>query len=184
MVVAVVDGAILGRLSRATQEQWGFGLHDVWQGRFYTAITSTFFVRDLRMFVGILLLIGYSVGIYEWLAGTRRALLLYWVTNVGGFLLATLLVVGPLYWAGTIIGYELAFINEVGPSAGAFGCIGGWVNHLPARYRRWAFVGITVGLAGKLVLFPEPFADTVHLIAFSLGFTLDGRLWGNARHVV
>jgi len=36
-------------------------------------------------------------------------------------------------------------------------------------------------LIGKLVFFPELFADTAHVIAFPMGFALDRWLWGNRR---
>lgn len=176
--VAVAHGAVLGELSPAAKTRWGFGLHDLWEGRLYTTVTSTFFVRDLRMFLGILLLIGYSLGVYEWLAGTRRALFVYWSTNILATLLAAWLLVAPLYyWAGTPLGRELALMSDVGPSAGALGCIGGWVYRLPDRFRRRVFLGILVYLVGKLTLFREPFADATHLIAFPLGFVLDGWVW-------
>lgn len=68
----------------------------------------------------------YSIGVYEWLAGTRQALLLYWVTSVLGMLLAARLAVAPLYWGGTPLGHEVALMSDVGPSAGGLGYIGGW----------------------------------------------------------
>jgi phosphatidylglycerol lysyltransferase len=171
--VAVTHGAVLGELSPATKQQWGFGLHDFGEGRSYTIITSTFFVRDLRMLTGILLLIGYSIGIYEWVAGTRRALLLYWSTNILATFLASWLLVALLNYAGSPLGRELAFMSDVGPSAGALGAIGGWVDRVPYRYRRWLFPTIMIYLMGKLALLPEPLADTIHLVAFPLGFALD-----------
>ncbi|MBM4431753.1 MAG: hypothetical protein FJ026_15625, partial [Chloroflexi bacterium] len=137
--VAIAEGAVLGRLSPTSQLRWGFGLHNLWEQRWYTAFTAPFFVRDLRMLPGILLLVGYSIGVLEWKAGTRQAVLIYWCTNVLGLWLAALLVVAPLYRAGTAQGTAAAFLSDVGPSAGGLGCIGGWVRHLPNRYRHWFF---------------------------------------------
>lgn len=174
--VALAHGAVVGELSSVAQLHWGFGLHNLWEGRFYTLFTAPFFVRDLRMFLGILLFVGYSIGIYEWLAGTRRAMLLYWVTNVLGLLLAAGLAIAPLYWAGTLLGRELAFMSDVGPSAGGLGCIGGWVRRLPDRYRTLMFLAMMLYLVGKLAFLPEPFSDAAHLIAFPLGFVLVGWL--------
>ncbi len=178
IAVALAHGVLWAELSSVAQQRWGFGLHNLWEGRLYTPFTAPFFVRNLTMLLGILLLIGYSIGIYEWLAGTRRALLLYWVTNVLGMLLAAGLAVVPLYWVGSPLGRELALMSDVGPSAGGLGCIGGWVDRLPDRYRRWVFLAVMAYLIGKLVLFPELFADTAHLFAFPMGFALDRWLWG------
>jgi len=173
--VAVANGAVLGELSLASQLRWGFGLHSLWEGRWYALFTAPFFVRNLRMFLGILLFIGYSVGVYEWVAGARQAVLLYWITNILGLLLAAVLVVAPLYSAGMALGKEWALRSDVGPSAGGLGCIGGWVSHLPDHYRRWVFLAVMVYLIGKLAFFPELFADAAHLITFPLGF-LAGRI--------
>lgn len=173
IAVATAQGAVLGELRPESKLHWGFGLHNLWEGRLYTLVTSAFFVRDLRMLVGILLLIGYSVGIYEWVAGTQRALALYWSTNILATLLAACLLVAPLYYAGRSTGRQLALMSDVGPSAGALGAIGGWVDRVPDRRRRWLFWVVMVYLAGKLALRPEPFADSVHLIAFPMGFVFD-----------
>lgn len=177
IIVAVTHGSIWGHLSQSATLRWGVGLHNLWEGRFYTFITSTFFVRDLRMFAGMIFLIGYSVGIYEWLRGTKRAIMLYWSTNLLAPLLACLFVVLPLYLAGTAIGQELAFLSDMGASAGAAGCVGGSVSQAPHRYRKWLFGFILLFLVSKLLFFPEPFADTIHLIAFPIGFAIERRLW-------
>lgn len=173
--MAVANGAVLGELSPATQLRWGFGLHSLWESRWYTLFTAPFFVRNLRMFLGILLFMGYSVGVYEWVASTRQAVFLYWITNILGLVLAAALVVAPLYSAGMALGKEWALKSDVGPSAGGLGCIGGWVSHLSDRYRRWVFLAVMVYLIGKLAFSPELFADAAHLITFPLGF-LVGRI--------
>jgi hypothetical protein len=174
--VAVAERAVLGKLSPTSQRRWGFGLHNLWERRFYTAFTAPFFVRDLHMLLGILLLIGYSIGILEWKAGTRKTLLIYWCTNVLSLWLAALLVVAPSYRAGTAQGTATAFLSDVGPSAGGLGCIGGWVRYLPDRYRHRFFWIILAYLLGKLLLFPELFADSAHLVAFPMGYLLATRL--------
>jgi hypothetical protein len=127
------------------------------------------------MFLGIVLLVGYSVAIYEWFAGSGQALIVYWVTNTVGLLLAAVVFVWPLYRAGSPMGQEVAQLSDVGPSAGGLGCIGGWVGCLPQRYRRWLFAIVLTYLGAKLAFLPELFADSAHLIAFALGFFLARR---------
>jgi len=177
IVVALTHNVVLGDLRLAVELRWGFGPQNLRDGRLYTLVTAPFFVRNLRMFLGILLFVGYSVGIYEWVAGTRRALLLYWSTNIGVWTLAAALIAVWLSSTTTPQGHSLMLLTDVGPSVGGMGCVGGWVNQLPRRYRPWAFFGLLAYLAGKLALNPEPFADTAHLIVFPVGFALDHLLW-------
>lgn len=175
LVTAVLVGAAAAELSPVVAQRWGFGLHNLWEGRWHTLVTSTFFVRDRHMLVTIVLLLGYSIGIYEWMAGTRRAVSLYWVTNIGATAVAAIVFVGPLYWARTALGRELGLMSDVGASAGAIGCIGAWTRWLPDRYRRWAFLAFLAYFAAKLATLTEPFADATHLVAFPMGFFLDLR---------
>jgi hypothetical protein len=147
----------------------------LWEGRWHTPISAPFFVRDVRQLLGIVLLVAYSIGVYEWVAGTRQALFLYWLANVAGLVLAALWVVWPLYLAGLPLARTAAFFSDVGPSAGGLACIAGWVRNLPVRYRRRLFLAILVYLIGKLLFLPELFADSAHLITFPLGYVLAGR---------
>jgi phosphatidylglycerol lysyltransferase len=175
VLLAVAGGAVTGELSLASQQRWGCGLHNLWEGRWWTVLTAPFFVRDLRMFLGILLFVLYTIGVCEWVTGTRATLAVYWITNVLGLVLAAVLVVGPLYLVRSPTGLAWAARSDVGPSAGGVGCIGAWVRHLPDCQRRWAFGLILAYLAAKLILLPELFADSAHLMTFPLGFVLAGR---------
>jgi hypothetical protein len=172
LLLAAINGAATGELSALQQHRWGFGLHALWEGRLYTVFTAPVLVRDLRMLLGILVFLLCSIGVHEWLGGTREAFAVYWITNMLGLCLAAMLFVGPLYLARTAMGLEWAYRSDVGPSAGGLGSIGAWVRRLPGRYRRWLFVAMMTYLIAKLVLVPELFADSAHLIAFPLGYAL------------
>ena len=76
------------------------------------------------MFWGILPFVALSIGVYEYVAGTQRALVLYWMTDLGGSLGSTLVLVLPLYITGTALGETLAYADDVGISGGGFGCVG------------------------------------------------------------
>jgi hypothetical protein len=175
VAIAATQGALAGGLSLEKQQRWGFGLHSLWEGRWHTLISEPFFVRDVRQLLGIVLLVAYSVGMYEWVAGTRQALLLYWATNVAGLALAAVVVVWPLYLMGLPMARTVAFFSDVGPSAGGLACIAGWVRNLPLRHRRWLVPAILMYLIAKLLFFPELFADSAHLMTFPLGYALAGR---------
>ena len=121
-----------------------------------------------------------SVGVYEWMAGTRRALILFWATDIGGSLLVALLIVLPLYLAGTALGTDLAFADDVGVSGRAFGCLGAWMGRLPVAWRGLSLRRLAV--AGMVVYFVvDAFvpgaleADLLHAAVFPLGLALDRR---------
>jgi hypothetical protein len=172
LLVALNGGVVTGKLSAAAASRWGFGFHNLWEGKFYTLLSAPFLVRNLGMLVGILLFLAVSVGIYEWYAGSQKTISVYWLTNLAAFLGAGLIGY-ILYRSGSALGRDIFFKSDVGPSAGAFGCIGAWTKR-SRPCRSWVFYGILAYLLGKLVIFPEFFSDLAHLIAFPLGYALDG----------
>jgi hypothetical protein len=173
LVVAVFQGTLVADTAPAVILYWGFGLHNLWDGRLYTLIVSTFLVRQPWEVLGGILLVAVSVGVYEWMVGTRNSLLLYWSTNLTAPVLAALLFLWPHYLAGTSLGVKLAALSDVGPSAGALGCLGGWVGRLPARYRTWVAIAVLALLVAKLALFTDLIPDSSHLVGFVAGLAFD-----------
>ncbi|MCB9155897.1 MAG: hypothetical protein H6645_02130 [Caldilineaceae bacterium] len=118
LLLGIVLGSVRGYLAPAIEQQWGFGLHNLWDGRPYTIVTSVFLTRRPFMVLGMVTVVGSIVGVYEWLVGWRRALLLFWTTDFLSKLMASLLVVWPLYLAGTEMGRSMALSSDIGASAG------------------------------------------------------------------
>lgn len=172
-----LTGTPTGTIAPDALKRWGFALHDLWQGTWYSLVTEVFFTTHPSMFWGILGLLIGSIGLYEWRAGTWRSLRLYWLTDIGGSLLVTLGFVLPLYLAKAPLGLALAFDDGVGMSGGGFGCVGGWVHRLPQVWRRIVFTGVLIYLFGHLIIITDLFSDILHIVTFLLGFWLDGKLF-------
>lgn len=161
--------------------RWGFALHKLWEGEVWTVVTATVLLHRPFLFPASALFLAYAVGVYEWAAGTRRALVVFWTADVVGALVLALGVVLPLYAAGTALGHELAFADDVGVSGGAFGCLGAWMGRLPTRWRGWpprrlALGAVAVYFAADLFVPGALEADLLHMIVFPLGLWLDRRL--------
>jgi hypothetical protein len=166
----IATGTPTHRINAAVYTRWGFALHDFVDGTWYSLFTSVFFTNRPLMFWGILPFVGFSVGVYEWLSGPWRTAWFFWLTDLGGTLSITLLVVLPLYLTGTSMGRELAFGDDVGMSGGGFGCLGGWISRLPRLWQAVLFGIGVVYLVVRLVWFTELFADLVHLLTFIGGY--------------
>lgn len=176
VIVALITGATSGQLTPDVLNRWGFSLSDLWQGGWYSLVTEVLFTHSPFMFWGILPLVVCSIGIYEWQAGTRQTCLLYWIMDVGGTLIVSLVLVLPLYLARTDLGMSLAFSGDVGMSGGGFASLGGWIHQLPAPARKRAFAAVAVYLILHLFVVTDLFSDILHLLTFPVGFWLDGWL--------
>jgi hypothetical protein len=170
--VGIRTGTWAYELHPAKLERWGDGLGQLWQGRWWTVFTDIVFVHGPLMFWAILVFIPASVGVYEWLAGTRRALLVFWATDLGSSLFVAFGVVLPLYLSGAEAASLLPFDYDVGMSGGGSGCAGAALNHLPRRWRRPAIGAATVYLVVRLATLIDFRADALHLVAFVAGLAL------------
>ena len=170
--LGIVLGSVRGYLAPAIEQQWGFGLHNLWDGRPYTIVTSVFLTRRPFMVLGMVTVVGSIVGLYEWLVGWRRALLLFWTTDFLSKLMASLLVVWPLYLAGTEMGRSMALSSDIGASAGGTGCLGALLHYVPARYRRTVTLLAVLYHILRPIVYPDPYADAMHIFAFALGWYL------------
>lgn len=175
--VGIWTGTWRHELHPAKLQRWGEGLEQLWNGRWWTLLTDTVFVHGPVMYWGILAFIPVSVGVYEWLAGSRRALVVFWLTDIAGSLAVALGIVLPLYLSGIVVADLLPFANDVGMSGGGFGCVGATMRHLPRRRRRPITMLITVYLLLHFATLLDFGADTLHLLTFGGGLVL-GRWLG------
>jgi len=128
------------------------------------------------MLLGMVLFVAGSVGVYEWLAGTRRALLCFWAANVATLLLTAACVVFPMHLAGVPPRWDWAPSGDVGASFGGFGCLGAWMTGVPGPRKRVVLVAVvTAGLVAKFLILPEIFGDAGHLVAFYVGVLMGMR---------
>ncbi len=152
--------------------RWGFALHDLGDGTFWSLVTAVFFNHRPYLFPLTIMFALATAGVYEWHAGTRRAAIVFWLGDLGSTALLMLLFVAPLYLARTPMGFDLAYADDVGMSGGGFTCLGAWVGSLPTKWRRIAFALAALYLVADLFIEPYPEGDVLHAIAFPLGVWL------------
>jgi len=163
-------------LSQELGRAWGFGPLYFWREHWHTLVTGAFFVRDAIMLLGMALFVAGSVGVYEWLAGTRRALLVFRAANVVTLLLTAACIVFPMHLAGVPPRWDWAPSGDVGASFGGFGCLGAWMTGVGGARRRATLIAIVIaGLVAKFLLVPEIFSDVGHLVAFLVGVLIGAR---------
>lgn len=179
--VGFLTGAFKGELAPNLLQRFGFSLDDLWQGTWYSLVTEVWFTGHPSMYWGILVFVVVSIGIYEWQSGTRRALWLYWLTDIGGTLIVALGFVLPLFLLKTDLGMALAFNDDIGMSGGGFGCVGGWISGLsksfPRAFRKWAWVTVMAYLVVHLWAVTDISSDILHIVTFLLGSYLNNKLF-------
>jgi hypothetical protein len=176
ITVALWNGSAQGTLSEDLRRTWGFGPLTFWREHWHTLVTGAFFVRNTLMLLGMVFFVAGSVGVYEWLAGTRRALLCFWAANVVTLLLTAAFVVFPMHLAGIPPRWDWAPAGDVGASFGGFGCLGAWMMGVSGARRKAVLIAVVVaGLTAKFLLLPEIFGDAGHMVAFLVGVLLGAR---------
>jgi lysylphosphatidylglycerol synthetase-like protein (DUF2156 family) len=160
---SVADTALLNDI--------GYGVPALRQGQFYTIFTSIAFALFPWMLATVIFLVLIGVLPFEMVAGWRRTAIVFAITQVGGYILASLLVAWPLAATGSDWGAHLANTRDVGPSAGAFGCLSALAWYLPHPWRRRGIVALLVYFGGFLLL-THRIWDVEHAIAGLLGLAL------------
>ncbi len=158
-------------------ERFGFAPHDLWFWRWERLFTSVWITTGGRVFAPVLGIVTFSIGLVEWLAGTKRALATFWGVHLLTMLIESLLIILPLHRLGYARGTTLTLVRDVGPSAGYFGCLGFATRRLPPKLGQFTY-GFVVGILLINCLTPANqteesnpkfFADLAHLIAFPIG---------------
>lgn len=172
----LVCALVTGTHRRATDgsallHQVGYGLPALREGRPWTLLTGIFFGLFPLMLVGIAWIVALFVGAYEFRSGTRRAAIVFFVTQIGGAFLAAVAVVWPLTATGWSWARHLAAARDVGASAGAYGCAAALTASLPRNLRTPARVALLVFLALQLAV-THRIWDIEHLLAAFLGLGL------------
>lgn len=167
LAVTTATGTISHPISSAQLDRWGFGLADLRAGRFDALLWAPFQVYRPYMVVTVSGSLLLFLGACEYLLGTRRAVLTFWLTHIVGYLGAYLLL-WPFATAGYGWAEALTRTPDVGASAAGFGVAGAVLPFLPASGRKVAFPLLVVYLLAFL-LFTEHVWNIEHLLAFGAG---------------
>jgi len=182
LVVTAFTGTLLRPIAPGVLDRWGFGLRDIYAAHFLNFFYAAFQILRPHMFVAILLALLLFVGTCEYLLGTKRAAISFWVGHILGYLLGPLVTAG-LGKVGLAWARDLALQKDVGASNGAFCAAGVTILYLHGRLRKAAFLFVGGYLIEALV-FQRNVWDLPHVVAFLGGLGLgavflrvDARPW-------
>jgi phosphatidylglycerol lysyltransferase len=172
LIVSAVTGTMARPADPGTLAHWGFGWQDLQQGRLGPLLLAPFQVLRPYMVVSIITSLLLFLGACEYLLGTARAAVSFWVGHLIGFLGGLLLLWG-LRQAGLPLAAALMAHRDLGASNGAFGALGAAAAYLPGRLRRTVILlsGVYLGLA---LLLDQKIWDFLHPVAFLAGYGLGG----------
>ncbi len=172
MIVAVlVASSAAGLLERPMStgqlEQWGFGLTDIFDGRWWHLLSAPFLVLKPYMALTISAILLFFVGTCELVLRTRRTVVAFVIAHVVGYTgaMALLTILGHMGLDGAA---ALGHQRDVGASNGAFGAAGALMMFLPPQLRLVGGLVMGAYLAGALVIEQQVW-DVQHILAFSTG---------------
>ncbi|MEC9196716.1 MAG: hypothetical protein VX974_03830 [Pseudomonadota bacterium] len=149
--------------------KFGISLEALLEGEIWRLVTASLLTHDVPMFLRQVAFAALAIGLFEWRNGTRRAAATFWGIDILGTVLLFALVIGPYDLLMADPESAMRQVYDVGISGGAFGILGALTRDFSGRH--WVIVtalGLTA-IVTKLVLWPEPIADLLHLITFALG---------------
>lgn len=178
VLVIVAVGVVFGGLwspfeDNPLYDAVAYGLPAFTEGRFWTAVTGTFFVAQPVVYVFTLASF-VGMAFVEYKRGSRVALAYFWIGQLFAIfataLLVWLLALTPWVWAQTE-----AQALDVGASGGTMACLAAAAGLLapPWRVRMWLVLLAYVFIA---MLFWGSLADVEHLMAVLLILFVDRSL--------
>ena len=167
LVTAVRYGVFANDLSLDVAYRYGFSGRALSMGHWSTLITSQFLTRDGFMAISISLSLALMLGVYEAIAGSRRALLILATTALAGpLLVAAGLGVGSSL--GNAFSARTLSTLDYGASAITAGAGGALVAVLAMRRLRW----FAIFWVGAGLVLHHQLADWEHLGSFVAGYGL------------
>ncbi len=161
-------------LSLDVAYRYGYSGRALSMGRWSTLVTSQFLTRNAFMAVSIALSLALMLGVYEMVAGSKRALLVTAVSAVSGpLLVAATLGIGSSL-GSDFTGRTLSTL-DYGASAVTAGAGGALVAALGMRRLRWFAIIWVIGG----VFLHHQIADWEHVGSFIVGYGL-GHVLGTA----
>lgn len=167
----------------------GFGLSwpdlfdlDIWRV-FASALVQT----DPGFVGGNALMVVAVMPVVEWLFGTRRTLLTFWLGNLITTI-PVLFALRALGEIGDIDALDFAYSRDAGSSAGLWALAGTLITRLNGRRRQFAALAAVLAVHLVLALATAEVSNYQHLVATAVGFGLgliviEGsmRAWARAR---
>jgi membrane associated rhomboid family serine protease len=156
----------------AATARFGLTIRGLAQGELWRILTATVLASSFAKLGEQILFVAGMIGVYEYLHGTRRAIVIFWATDVVAKLVMVPIFLGPL---GSMLSAGIVGIvttPDVGMSGGGMGLLAGSLHGLAGRYRPAVLVAGLVFLTVKFLVWPQPLSDVLHLLTFSLGWTL------------
>lgn len=179
VLTMLIVGAATGTLlSSASQQPWypqvATGLPAFAEGRWWTLVTSPFFVDHPLVHLTLLPLVIGGIGWAEWRFGSLRTVGLFAAGHLVGVLGAAgiLAIVSQSGWPWAV---RLSETYDVGPSCGALTALVFAIATLPAPWRLRARIAIAVWV-GVSVLYLGQLYDLEHAVAMTAALAVSGWL--------
>lgn len=175
LIIGIATGTIL---SPAADKPWfesvATGLPAFAEGRWWSVLTSPFFIDHPLTFLTLAPLVVGGLGWAEWRFGTWRTLGLFWAGHIVGVLGAAAIValVSQTGWHWAV---RLSETYDVGPSCGAFTALIFAIATLPAPWRLRARIGVVVWI-GVSLLYLGQLYDLEHAVAMIAALAVSGWL--------
>lgn len=172
-------GVISGSWVTAASEQPWFsavatGLPAFQEGRWWTILTSPFFMTPPYAYLLIVPLLVGGLGWAEWRLGTWRTIIIAFCGHVVGILgaaiIATLLAPTGWHW-----GEKLAAAYDVGPSCAALAALVFAIATLPSPWRLRARIAVVLW-TGISLLYLGQLYDLEHAITMAVALIVSGSL--------
>ncbi len=167
----IVAGTVGGTLPEQSLESWGISHTAVRSGDVLRLLTGTFLSHDVGMLIRQFFFVACVIGVYEWVAGTWRAVGTFFLIDVIGTLAVLFAILPGLVLVHPSTGSDALNVYDVGMSAGGFGLLGA----LAARQRYSGVIlgAICIAIFIKIWISFDLIADTAHLLCLLLGFVLE-----------
>ncbi len=170
LIVTTVTGSILRPLTEEQYRVWGYGFDTLERWRWQALILTMFQVSRPYVVLTVSATLLLMLGACEYILGTWRAMLVFTVSHVVGYVGADL-VLRALLVAGANSIIPLTQQYDVGASAAAFGAAGAVLPFLPSRMRKILFALIVMYLV-IFLLTSRAIWDIEHLLAFPIGLLM------------
>ncbi len=178
-IVLLSVGAISGALfSPASKEPWfesvATGIPAFAEGRWWTPLTSMFFVDAPWVYLTLVPLVLFSTAWAEWRFGTMRAMIIFFSGHLVGVFGAALFV-WLISLTGSVWATRIATHYDVGPSCGAIAALVFAIATLRSPWRLRARVVIIVWIVLSLLYLGQIY-DVEHAIAMIAALIVSGQM--------
>jgi hypothetical protein len=175
---AIVSLSVFKPLTSTWQDRLGFAPRDLFTPRWERMFTSALVTSGGKGFWPAFGAMISLVLTAEWLSGSRRTALAFWIPHLGASIGGSLLTWLAVQFYQSPLLNEIYTARDVGPSAGYFGCMGLIVSQLPRPWKHLVGLAIMAGLIGGMVISAQNgaaidvAAGMAHLLAFPLGWSI------------